>query len=376
LGSGEGYTLHPQRGSSSTVDSGGSFAFRLSVNEGYTFDQYKVLVNNTELTSDENGIYTINNITEDKKVTLQGTPVPKAYSVTLTQGTGYTLHPYGGSSSPVDSGGSFTFQFSVKEGYTAGPYKVFVNNTEVTSDENGIYTINNITENKTVTVQGTIVVRTYDVTLTSGNGYTLKGYGDSSSPVERGGSFTFQLTVDKGYTAVSYKVFVNTIEVPLDADGRYTIGDITTAQTVYAEGTFELSRYDVTLTSGNGYTLSAHEGSSSPADHGGSFTFQFSVKEGYTAEMYRVLVNSAEVKLDENGRYTIGDITTAQTVIVNGEFKLTSGTGGGAIGGTEEGIDPEFTLLVTVIVPATIAIMAALLLLRGKKQDGDHEQYQ
>ncbi|MDR0778897.1 MAG: hypothetical protein LBE48_05635 [Methanomassiliicoccaceae archaeon] len=286
------------------------------------------------------------------------------YTVSLSSGEGYTLYPHTGSSSPVNCGGSFTFQFNIREGYT-GTYKVFVNNAEVTLDANGIYTIENIRSAQTVTVNGTFTVRTYDVTLTPGNGYKLKEYGGSSSPVDHGGSFTFQFSVSEGYTAVSYKVFVNTTEVTLDADGRYTIENITTAQTVRAEGTFIWNTYDVMLTSGTGYTLSPHEGSSSPVDHGGSFTFQFNMNYGYTGT-YKVFVNSVEVTLDADKRFTIENITAAQNVRVEGTFTLTPETGGGKA--------YDVNVNVWTIVSSIFAITCLIgLLIRRKERDQKEE---
>jgi hypothetical protein len=279
-----------------------------------------------------------------------------SYEVSLISGEGYTISPYGGSSSPIDRGGSFTFQFRVNEGY-AGTYTVFVNNSEVKLDTNGTYTIANITGDKTVTAQVTLT-RVYDVTLTSDNGYTLSPYGGSLSPVERGGSFTFSFTVDEGFTAVSYKVFVNTVEVSLNADGTYTIEDITTAQKVTVEGTFTWNVYDVTLTSGSGYTLIGYGGSSSPVDHGDPFTFQFRMNEGY-AGTYKVFVNDAEITLDADGTYTIENITSAQTVTVEGEFEMILGAGKG---------DPRIGIFIILVGTAVILALYAFIIIRGKER--------
>lgn len=75
-----------------------------------------------------------------------------AYTVALTEGEGYTISACEGSTSPVKQGGSFSFTVTVSEGYE-GTLVVKVGETELTAVD-GVYTIENITEDVTVTVSG------------------------------------------------------------------------------------------------------------------------------------------------------------------------------------------------------------------------------
>lgn len=77
------------------------------------------------------------------------------YTVALQGGTGYTLSAQAGSTSPVKEGGSFTFGFALSNGYqkTAG-FAVKVNGVKAELTADGTYTISDIRENKTVTVEG------------------------------------------------------------------------------------------------------------------------------------------------------------------------------------------------------------------------------
>ena len=77
------------------------------------------------------------------------------YTVTLQTGAGYTLSTEAGSESPVKEGGSFTFLFALSNGYqkTAG-FAVKVNGVKVEPTADNTYTISDIRENKTVTVEG------------------------------------------------------------------------------------------------------------------------------------------------------------------------------------------------------------------------------
>ena len=84
------------------------------------------------------------------------TTAPTTYTVTLQGGTGYTIAATGGSKSPVNAGGSFSFTVTPSSGYTRGSgFAVKANGTTLTSN-NGVYTISNINANQTVSVSGIV----------------------------------------------------------------------------------------------------------------------------------------------------------------------------------------------------------------------------
>ena len=88
--------------------------------------------------------------------TAPPTPAPTTYTVTLQGGTGYTIAATGGSKSPVNAGGSFSFTVTPGSGYTRGTgFAVKANGTTLTSN-NGVYTISNINANQTVSVSGIV----------------------------------------------------------------------------------------------------------------------------------------------------------------------------------------------------------------------------
>lgn len=96
------------------------------------------------------------NITADMTVYAVYTT---AYTVTLQTGTGYTLSAQPGSESPMREGGSFTFRFALANGYQQNAdFAVKVNGVkvELTAQEPYTYTITDIKENKTVTVEGVV----------------------------------------------------------------------------------------------------------------------------------------------------------------------------------------------------------------------------
>lgn len=88
-----------------------------------------------------------------------------ASPVTLPSGTGYTAAAVSGSASPVMYGDSFSFTVTVESGYIkSADFKVLANGTPLTESD-GVYTISNITESQTVTVEGVVPVIDYGITI-------------------------------------------------------------------------------------------------------------------------------------------------------------------------------------------------------------------
>lgn len=208
LPEGEGYTIAPAEGSESPVAEGGSYSFTVTVNNGYEGTPV-VKVNGTELTAVD-GVYTISNITEAKTVTVEGiTQKVNTYTVSLTEGVGYTIAAAEGSSSPVTEGGSFSFTVTVNNGYEGTPV-VKANDTELTA-ENGIYTITNISASQTVTVEGIAVKgNTYtvaasaDVTATKGDTASVSVHVTGNSNEEITGYNDYDVTVSYDAAALTY----------------------------------------------------------------------------------------------------------------------------------------------------------------------------
>ena len=156
-----------------------------------------------------------------------------SYTVTLTEGDGYTVTAAEGSESPVKEGGSFSFSVAVNEGYEGTPV-VKTNGTELAA-ANGVYTIENISADQSVTVEGiSKKLVTYTVTLTEGEGYTITAVEGSISPVKQGDSFSFTVTIDDGYEGTPV---VKAGETELTAmEGVYTIENIDEDQIVTVSG--------------------------------------------------------------------------------------------------------------------------------------------
>ncbi len=191
-----------------------------------------------------------------------------SYAVVLEEGVGYTLTAQAGSASPVKEGGSFGFAFALAEGYQkADSFAVKVNGEKVELAADNTYTITDVTEDKTVTVEG--VEKTpvyYTVTLEGGTGYTLTAVSGSASPVKEGESFGFAFALKKGYRKTnSFAVKVNGVTVELTAQDTYTITDIMEDKTVTVEGVKKKSSGGSSGGSGSDGSGSSGSGGSNPA---------------------------------------------------------------------------------------------------------------
>ena len=80
-------------------------------------------------------------------------PILNYYTVTLPQENGYSINYIGNTSIPYNGDFSFTIDFD--EGYYSGEnFVVKVNGTAIQSDDNGVFNITDITDNKQITIEG------------------------------------------------------------------------------------------------------------------------------------------------------------------------------------------------------------------------------
>lgn len=152
-------------------------------------------------------------ITSSGLVTVWAKP-KNLYTVALPTGEGYTATASSGSESPVVEGGSYSFTVVIADGYVAGDgFAVKANGVTLTAVD-GVYTIENITTNQTITVDGVVVyvppadaytnlVPTSidtDGSIYNGTGYNINSRLSSSGAVSSGtnGTITGFIKVKPG----------------------------------------------------------------------------------------------------------------------------------------------------------------------------------
>jgi hypothetical protein len=191
LPTGTGYTATAQSGSTNPVNIGGSYSFKVELDDAYSKSIITVKANDTIITPVDS-VYTISNITADQTITVENVEL-NTYTVTLPSGTGYTATAQSGSASPVNIGGSYSFKVELGEAYSMSTITVKANDTTITPVDS-VYTISNITADQTITVTG-VELNTTD-TATA----TLNIQKDDMAWSDHGKMFTLKLSTDEAIT--------------------------------------------------------------------------------------------------------------------------------------------------------------------------------
>lgn len=198
------------------VEHGGSVTIKVTPDEGYTVGSVQT-ADGTPLTPNEDGTYTLANVTEDQTITV--TFQQQTYTVTAkVNGTGGKVSV---SSEKVEHGGSVTITVTPNEGYTVG--SVQDNGADVTKQvENNTYTLTNVTADHDITV-------TFQK-LTSRTVSTPEQLMDWAEEVRKGNrsldcTLAADITLTEDWTPVGIS-FVNQYTGTFDGNG-YTIRGLT-----------------------------------------------------------------------------------------------------------------------------------------------------
>lgn len=304
LPSGAGFTAEAVGGA--TVKWGESFSFRVNVLAGY--ENLTVTVNGATATAVD-GVYTVADVTAVPTIEISVTL--RTFTVTApATNVGYV---FVGETAPVGYGSNYTFTLTPAVGYRFTAVK---NNGVTIVGDGNTYTIENVTGNIVITVEG-VAKQTFNVTLSENSGFTFSNAGET--PVEYGNSYSFTLNLLTGYEkSAGFRVLVNGSTDGITANGDvYTIASVTETITVTVEGVV-LKQYDVTLPVGTGYTLTGL----TKADHGKTYTFTLTLDADYNKSKPVVTVNGNTVTGD-NGTYTIENVTEDLTIVVTGVVENT-----------------------------------------------------
>ena len=334
LTSGEGYTLTGE----ATVEDGKDYSFTVTIADDYEMeDNFVVKANGETLTAGESGSYTVENVTADLTITVEGVVKKQAasHSVTLTSGGGYTLK----GETTVADGADYTFSLKFDNYYGAGNgFAVKANGTALTAGEDGTYTVKNVTADLTITVEG--VARLYKVSLPHGwsRQFTMSacdGYADPSTDpkIAKGGDYKFKVTPNEGFAVRDNNYDVSfsgagTVSVEVkDGYAVVTLTDIFSNGDVRIQGVKEI--ITVTLPNGEGFTAAAAEGTKTPVLKGDSYSFTVTVSEGYKkTDDFAVKANGEALTAGESGSYTVENVTADLTITVEGVTEAVQETAG------------------------------------------------
>ncbi len=221
------------------------------------------------------------------------------YKVELPENELYTI----AGAHSVGQNRDYSFSVALAEGCTECTPVVKANGKELSAVD-GIYSVLNVTEDLTVTIEG-VALNRYAVQLPSGTGYSI----DGQDFTLYGKDYSFRLNLDKSYDRSDVTVKANG-QVLKAEDGVYTVENTTSDVEITVSGV-TVNRYNILLTTGRGYTITP-SGTQTVA-HGGSISFTVTpddVSYGITVKL------DGKAMTATDGKYTVSDVTDDHTVTV------------------------------------------------------------
>ena len=297
---------------------GGTLKFKVNLATGY--NQSKFVVKDGERVLEAvDGVYTITNIRETHIITVEGVAL-NTYGVALPTSTNYEVK----GANTVTYGMDYSFTIAFAAGQDTSAVKVYAqigNGEKVELAKSGDgYTVTNVTDALTITVEGLKIAK-YTVTLTPTEGitYLSENNGTPAIEAEHGSTYRFKATFDS--TKYNGTLVVKNGDAVLVADGNgvYSVENVSGDIVITVSG-LTINTYTVTLTEGEGYTIAAAEGSASPVNYGGSFSFTVTINSGYIADTLIVKANGTAIEAAD-GKYTVSNITKNITITVDGVEK-------------------------------------------------------
>ena len=317
LTTGDGFEYEVLDGANATaIPYGGTLKFKVNLATGY--NQSKFVVKDGEKVLEAvDGVYTITNIRETHIITVEGVAL-NTYGVALPTSTNYEVK----GANTVTHGTDYSFTIAFAAGQDTSAVKVYAqigNGKKVELAKSGDgYTVTNVTDALTITVEGLKIAK-YTVTLTPTEGitYLSENNGTPATEAEHGSTYRFKATFDSAkYNGGTLVVKNGDIVLVADGNGVYSVENVSGNIVITVSG-LAINTYTVTLTEGEGYTIAAADGSTSPVNYGGSFSFTVVVNSGYIAEKLVVKASGTAIEAAD-GKYTVSNITSNITITVDG----------------------------------------------------------
>ena len=230
------------------------------------------------------------------------------YSITLTAGDNYKIEAdFGYDASKVEEGKNFKFKVTPNEGYDVISVKA---GSATLTPKNGVYTIENVKANVTVTVE--VAIQTLKVTFEGEHFTATPKEGFTPDNVNFGGSYEFTLTIDEHYHLVAVKVGENVLTA---TEGVYKITEIKANTVVKVET--EIDSFAVTF-EGEHATATVLEGyDATKVNYGAELKFKVEADAHYNVASVK---DGETVLTATDGVYTLTNVTKATTIKIEVEL--------------------------------------------------------
>lgn len=328
---------------------GSNFSFRVKLKDEYNQSKLTVRAHGNEVQPSSDDTYTIYNITEDGTISIDDNIKLNNYTVNFESSdrAEYILEGSNGKIKNVEYGGNCKFKVRAKTGYKLGE-NIAVNcvgasgsesltGKKVSGSESDAvyeYEIENIMENKTISVSG-VEDLFYNIKLQDVEGVTyINDTGSVISGTHKiayGKNFEFSVNVDDAYddSIPGMFIIVNEgksmgVSAQKLSSGKYVIPNITQDITVRV-GNIRKNRYTVTFTKTEGIDYYDTNGKiitgDTEVEQNDSISFKVSLYPAYSDSKITVMLGDKAVTADSSGVYTLTGIDENKTVTVLGVEK-------------------------------------------------------
>lgn len=218
------YTVEPVAGfSAQYAEAGGEYRFKVHLSHEAALGTSILVKNNgVTLSPDEEGVYIIAEVTQAVRITITH---GVTYTVVIPTGSNFAVVPYGGDGTTVLENGTFRFTLQLTEQEAeVSQLIVAANESVITPDSAGIYTVSGIKKDVYITVR---FLSSFRVVLPVGDGYVVRPETESDGTVLAGSSYSFTVETDESvHKASEIVVYANETELVPDANGVYTVSEI------------------------------------------------------------------------------------------------------------------------------------------------------
>lgn len=289
----------------------------------------------------ENECYTLSSVQKNIKIYVNGIE-PNEYTITLKGDTNaidyYNQFESGEpleSTQKVSYGENFSFKIVPKEGYDISNIKVYDKPASVNSPQvqvlpvNGVYTIENISENHTITTSNPekslckIEFRTLEgARLMDRSGNNI----ESQIEVNYGSDYSFELSLDSAYSKSNPTVTIKGEKTPIipDANGTYTIPNIK-SNIIVEVSNITKSTYTATFTPTEGVIYKNSKNKpfteAQNVEYNGSFYFKITLMDAYDRSVPLVLINGEKTLSENGGVYNLENIRSDVVISVKNVSK-------------------------------------------------------
>ena len=207
----------------------------------------------------------------------------------------------------VAPGGSITFEFGASEGYEITVY-VDDEPLDRAQTERGWYTFDDVSGDHDISV--TSQIKKYFITAVADNNSTIS---PSSTEVDHGGSITFRFSALQGYRISAVYVDGNPLGQSQIELGKYTFSNIDKEHSISVRS--ERASVTVSAEADEGSTISP---GTTRVPYGGSVTFVFGAKDGYTLKDI-IIDGASRSDLIDAGTYTFANVNGNHSISVISE---------------------------------------------------------